>query len=67
MTHPLVTLDRDITLLLVKVGADSNKISASHRVQRFPEYNLILNQAGCCVIQAKELRKMTVCPRHRRK
>ena len=50
-----------------KVGNGGNKTSASHRVRHFPEYNLILNQAGCCVIQSKELRKMTVCPRHRRK
>ena len=63
---PLITLDRDVTHLLVKVGAGGNKTTASHRVQRFPEYKLILNQAGCCVIQGKELRKMTVCPRHRR-
>lgn len=67
VTLPLVTLDRDVTHLLVKVGAGGNKTSASHRVQHFPEYNLILNQAGCCVIKGKELRKMTVCPRHRRK
>ena len=67
MTLPLVTLDRDVTHLLVKVGAGSNKSSASHRVQHFPADNLILNQAGCRVIQGEELRKMTVCPRHRRK
>ena len=67
VTLPLVTLDRDVTHLLVKVGAGGNKTSASHRVQHFPEHNLILNQAGCCVIQGKELRKMTVCPGYHRK
>ena len=63
----LIILGRDVTHLLVKVGAGGSKISASHRVQHFPEYKLIINQARWCVIQDEELRKMTVCPPHRRK
>ena len=63
---PLMTLDRDVTHLLVKVGAGGNKTS-SHRQKTFPEYKLILNQAGWCAPPGEELRKMTVCPHHRRK
>ena len=33
VTLPLVTLDHDVTHLLVKVGTGGNKTSASHRVQ----------------------------------
>ena len=65
---PLASLDRDVTHLLVKVGAGGTKTSASHRVQHFPEYKLILNQAGRCGgVVSEEMRKMTICPRHRRK
>jgi len=64
---PLASLDRDVTHLLVKVGAGGTKTSASHRLQHFPEYKLILNQAGRCGVVNAEIKKMTICPRHRRK
>ena len=50
---PLMTLDRDVTHLPVKVGAGGNKTSASHRQKKFPEYKLILNQAGWCAPRVK--------------
>ena len=64
---PLASLDRDVTHLLVKFGAGGTKTSASHRLQHFPEYKLILNQAGRCGVVNAEIKKMTICPRHRRK
>ena len=64
---PLATLDRDVTHLLVKVGAGGNKLSASHRVENFPEWKLILNQAGLSGITKDKLKKIVICPRHRRK
>ena len=64
---PLASLDRDVTHLLVKVGAGSTKTSALHRLQHFPEYKLLLNQAGRCGVANTEIKKMTICPRHRRK
>ena len=64
---PLASLDRDVTHLLVKVGAGGTKTSASHRLQHFPEYKLILNQAGRCGVVNAEIKKMMICPRHRRK
>ena len=40
----LITLDRDVTHLLVKVGVGGSETSASHsRVQNFPEYRLVIN------------------------
>ena len=60
-------MGRNVTHLLVKVGAGGSKTSASRRVQHFREYKHIINQARCCVIKDEELRKMTVCPPHRRK
>ena len=59
---PLITLGRDVTHLLVKVGAGGSKTSVSHRVQHSPEYKLIIDQAKWCVVQDEELRKTTVCP-----
>ena len=64
---PLASLDRDVTHLLVKFGAGGTKTSASHRLQHFPEYKLILNQAGRCGVVNAQIKKMTICPRHRRK
>ena len=64
---PLISLDRDVTHLLVRVGAAGSKTTASHRVQHFPEYKLILNQAGRFGVENDEMRKITICPRHRRK
>ena len=66
-TLPLATLDRDVTHLLVKVGPAGNKLTASHRVDNFPEWKLILNQAGLSGITKDELKTIVVCPRHRRK
>ena len=40
------------------------KTSASHRLQHFPEYKLILNQTGRCGVMNAENKKMTICPRH---
>ena len=54
-------------LLVLKVGAGGNNTSDCHRLQHFPEYKVIINQPGRCVIQGVELEKMTVCPSHRRK
>ena len=51
----------------MKVGSGDSKTSASRRVQHFPEYKLVINEARWCVIQDEELRKMTVCPPHLRK
>ena len=67
MTLPLVTLDRDVTHLLVRVGAGGTKLTASHRVDTFPEWNLILNQAGLPGVMKDELKTTVICPRHRRK
>ena len=64
---PLASLDRDVTHVLVKVGAGGTKSSASHRLQHFPEYKLILNQAGRSGVMSAEIKNMTICPRHRRK
>ena len=64
---PLISLDRDVTYLLVRVGAAGSKTTALHRVQDFPEYKLILNQAGRFGLENDEMRKITICPRHRRK
>ena len=64
---PLASLDRGINHLLVNVGAGGTKTSALHRLQHFPEYKLILNQAGRCGVVNAEIKKMTICPRHRRK
>ena len=64
---PLISLDRDVTHLLVRVGAAGSKTTASHRVQHFPEYKLLLNQAGRFGVENDEMRKFTICPRHRRK
>ena len=66
VTLPLATLDRDVTHLLVKVGA-GNKLTASHRVDNFPEWKLILNQAGLSGVTNEELKTIVICPRHRRK
>ena len=33
----------------------------------FPEYKLVLNRAGRCGVVNAEIKKMTICPRHRRK
>ena len=63
----IASLDRDVTHLLVKVGAGGTKTSASHRLQHFPEYKLMLNQGGGCGVVNAEIKKMTICPRHRRK
>ena len=64
----IVSLDRDVTHLLVKVGAGGTKTSASPGGLHFPEYKLIRNQAGRCGgFVNEEMRKMTICPRHRRK
>jgi len=46
VTLPLATLDQDVTHLLVRMGAGGKKLTASHRVDNFPEWKLILNQAG---------------------
>ena len=67
VTLPLATLDRDVTHLLVKVGAGGNKLTASHRVDNFPEWKLILNQAGLSGVTNEELKTIVICPRHRRK
>ena len=67
MSLPPISLDRDVTHLLVRVGAAGSKTTASHRVQHFPEYKLILNQAGRFGVENDEMRKITICPRHRRK
>ena len=67
MTLPLATLDRDVTHLLVKVGAGGNKLTASHRVDNFPEWKLILNQAGLPGVTNEELKTIVTRPRHRRK
>ena len=67
LTLPLATLDRDVTHLLVKVGAGGNKLTASHRVDNFPEWKLILNQAGLSGVTNEELKTIVICPRHRRK
>jgi len=56
-------LDRDVTHLLVRVGAAGSKTTASHRVQHFPQYKLILNQAGRSGVENDEIRKII----HRRK
>ena len=64
VTLPLATLDRDVTHLLVRVGAGGNKLTASHRVNNFPEWKLI--QAGLPGVMMDEL-KAVICPRHRRK
>ena len=57
---PLASLDRDVTHLLVTVGARGTKTSASHRLQHFPEYKLILNHAGRCGVVNAEFKKMTI-------
>ena len=67
VTLPLATLDRDVTHLLVKVGAGGNKLTASHRVDNFPEWKLILNQAGLSGVKKDELKTIVIFPRHRRK
>ena len=67
VTLPLTTLDRDVTHLLVKVGAGGNKLTASHRVDNFPEWKLILNQAGLSGVTKDELKTIVIFPRHRRK
>ena len=70
VTLPLATLDRDVTHLLVKVGAGGNKLTASHRVDNFPEWKLILNQAGLPSVtkeEEEELKTIVICPRHSRK
>ena len=67
VTLPLATLDRDVTHLLVKVGAGGNKLTASHRVDNFPEWKLILNQAGLSDVTKDELKTIVIFPRHRRK
>lgn len=67
VTLPLATLDRDVTHLLVKVGAAGNELTASHRVDNFPEWKLILNQAGLSGVTKDELKTIVICPRHRRK
>ena len=67
VTLPLATLDRDVTHLLVKVGAGGNKLTASHRVDNFPEWKLILNQAGLSGVTKDELKTIVIFPRHRRK
>lgn len=64
---PLASLDRDVTHILVKVGAGGTKSSASHRLQHLLEYKLILNQAGRCGVVNAEIKMTTICPRHRRK
>ena len=63
LSLPLASLDHDVTHLS-KVGARGTKTSASHRLQHFPEYKLILNQSGRCGVMNAENKKMTICPRH---
>jgi len=55
VTLPLVTLDRDVTHLLVRVGAGGTKLK------------LILNQAGLPGVMKDELKTTVICPRHRQK
>ena len=62
-----VTLDRDVTHLLVRVGAGGTKLTASHRVDNCHEWKLILNQAGLPCATKDELKAIVICPRHRRK
>ena len=56
MNLPLATLNRDVTHLLVKVGAGGKKLTTSHRVDNFPEWKLILNQAGLPGVTNEELK-----------
>jgi len=67
VTLPVATLDRDVTHLLVRVGAGGNKLTASHRVDNFPEWKLILNQADLPDVTKDELKTIVICPRQRRK
>ena len=66
VTLPLLPLNRDVTHRLVKVGAGGKELSASHRIDRFPGYTLILNQAGLIQVTKDQVRKIVICPRHRR-
>ena len=54
MTLPLAMLHRDVRL--IQVGTGGNKLAMSHRVDNCPEWKL-----------KYELKKIAICPRHRRK
>ena len=61
---PLLSCTKDVTSYLRSLGVSGSRGRQARA--KVTEQDLILNRAGLLVINDEDIKKMTICPRHRK-
>ena len=61
---PLLSCTKDVTSYLRSLGVSGSRGRQAHA--KVTELDLILNRASLLVINDEDIKKMTICPRHRK-